>query len=107
MPHQFHKDVDHIVGPLLSSDGQRKLRYRRDIIDPLTDKAAVALDEIESSLKICDCTDGTVRFLGNDVMKNGCIILLDNARWLHARTPINDPSRWLRRVRWGPERFLQ
>lgn len=107
VPQEFHKDVDHIVGPLLSSDGRRKLRYRQDIIEPLTSQAAVALEELERSLQICEDADGIVKLVGGDVMKDGCIILLDNARWLHARTPVNDPKRWLRRVRWGPEKFFQ
>lgn len=103
VPEEFHKEINYIVGPLLSSDGQRKLRYRRDIIEPLNDEAAAALGEVERSLLL---VDGAARLLGQDVMKDGCIVLLDNARWLHARSPIRDSNRWLRRVRWGPEKFF-
>lgn len=106
MPKEFHKEIDHIVGPLLSTDGLQKLRYRRDIIEPLNEEAAAALDEVERSLEIAGRADGEVRLLGGDVMKDRCIVLLDNAKWLHARSPIKDSHRWLRRIRWGPEAFL-
>lgn len=106
VPKEFHKEISYIVGPLLSSDGFRKLRYRRDIIEPLNDEAAAALEEVERSVSLVDAADGAVRLLGGDVMKDRCIVLLDNARWLHARSPIKDSKRWLRRVRWGPERFF-
>ena len=55
---------------------------------------------------LADGADGAVRLLGGDVMKDRCIVLLDNARWLHARSPIKDSNRWLRRVRFGPEKFF-
>jgi len=106
VPKEFHKEINYIVGPLLSSDGLRKFRYRRDIIEPLNDEAAAALDEVERSLSLADGADGAVRLLGGDVMKDRYIVLLDNARWLHARSPIKDSKRWLRRVRWGPEKFF-
>ncbi|KAF8244005.1 hypothetical protein K440DRAFT_605498 [Wilcoxina mikolae CBS 423.85] len=103
VPKEFHKGIDHIIGPIVSSDGQRKLRYRRDIIQPLTEeagKALAALDDIFATLG----EDEEV--VGDDVMSDGTVILVDNARLLHARTRISDPNRWLRRVRWGQEVFV-
>ncbi|KAF8529929.1 hypothetical protein BDD12DRAFT_800179 [Trichophaea hybrida] len=103
VPKEFHKGVDHIIGPIVSSDGQRKLRYRRDIIQPLTEeaeKALATLDDIFATLG----EDEEVA--GDDMMRDGTVILVDNARLLHARTHISDPNRWLRRVRWGQEAFV-
>jgi alpha-ketoglutarate-dependent taurine dioxygenase len=34
-----------------------------------------------------------------EVFKENTILLMDNARFLHSRTDIKDPKRWLRRVR--------
>jgi hypothetical protein len=87
----------------VSSDGQQKLRYRKDIIQPLTEeaeKALAALNEIFGTLGEDE------KEIGDDIMRDGTVILLDNARWLHARTRISDPDRWLRRARWGPEEFV-
>ena len=106
MPKEFHKQLTHIVGPVLSSDGQGKLRFRRDIIDPLNEKAERALREVDEILEGVDGAGGPVKMLGADTMRDRTIVLLDNARWLHARSPINDQKRWLRRVRWGPEAFV-
>ena len=106
VPKEFHKETDYIIGPLLSTDGLRKFRYRRDVIEPLNDEAAAALVEIERALEIVSREGGAVRLLGQGVMKDKCIVLLDNAKWLHARSLIKDPQRWLRRIRWGPEKFF-
>jgi hypothetical protein len=103
VPKEFHKGIDHVIGPIVSSDGQQKLRYRKDIIQPLTEeaeKALAALNEIFGTLGEDE------KEIGDDIMRDGTVILLDNARWLHARTRISDPDRWLRRARWGPEEFV-
>jgi len=102
VPKEFHKGVDHIVGPIVSSDGQRKLRYRREIIQPLTEEAEKALAALDGMLGTLG-EDGKV--LGGDVMRDGTVVLVDNARWLHARSQISDTDRLLRRVRWGAEKF--
>ena len=86
----------------MSSDGQRKLRYRREIIQPLTEEAEKALAALDGMLGTLG-EDGKV--LGDDVMRDGTVVLVDNARWLHARSQINDTDRLLRRVRWGAEEF--
>jgi alpha-ketoglutarate-dependent taurine dioxygenase len=83
-----------------------KMRYRRDIIEPMNEEAKAALDVLEAALAEIDegKTPG-VNILGPDVMTENAVIVVDNARFLHARSEINDPRRWLRRVRWAPEQF--
>jgi len=103
VPKEFHKGLDHIIGPIVSTDGQHKLRYRRDIIQPLTEEAEKALAALN---EIIERLGEDEKVIGDDVMRDGTVVLLDNARWLHARTQINDPDRWLRGVRWGPEEFV-
>ncbi|KAF8446568.1 hypothetical protein BDZ91DRAFT_670102 [Kalaharituber pfeilii] len=112
VPKEFHKDVDYIVGALLTVDTATgfpkfKLRYRREIIEPLTPEAEKAVAELDKVLERVDTAGehGPVRVLGGDIMRDGTILLLDNARWLHARSTVRDPQRFLRRVRWAPERF--
>jgi len=102
VPKEFHKGVDHIVGPIISSDGQRKLRYRMEIIQPLTEEAEKALAALDGIL-------GTLgedeKVLGDDCMRDRTVVLVDNARWLHARSRVNDPDRLLRRARWEAQAF--
>lgn len=102
MPNEFRKDVSHVTGALLTSDA--KIRYRREIIQPLGDQAGKALNELDEVLQSSE-DNGWVKILGADIMKDGVIVCLDNAKWMHARSEVRDPQRWLRRVRWGPEGF--
>ncbi|RUS33855.1 hypothetical protein BC938DRAFT_483476, partial [Jimgerdemannia flammicorona] len=53
VPKEFRKDVGYIVGSLLMTDpftGHQKLRYRREIIEPLSVEAEKALMELEEWL---------------------------------------------------------
>ncbi|KAF3907312.1 hypothetical protein ABW21_db0206003 [Orbilia brochopaga] len=102
VPGEFDKGIGSLVGSLLDmSDNDPKLRYREDIVKPLTREAQVALDELNAVLDDCR---------GKKVMKaedlpDGMVIVLDNAKWLHARNQVNDPNRHLRRVRWNAQLF--
>ncbi|KAL7266210.1 hypothetical protein RUND412_011253 [Rhizina undulata] len=102
VPKEFHKDVTHLTGALVTSD--RKIRYRREIIEPLDKQAEDALDELENALRRSE-ENGWAKVLGPDVMTDGVVVCLDNAKFMHARSEVKDPQRWLRRVRWGPEMF--
>ncbi|KAL7267283.1 hypothetical protein RUND412_010138 [Rhizina undulata] len=102
VPKEFHKDVTHLTGALVTSDG--KIRYRREIIEPLDKQAKEALDELENALRRSE-QNGWAKVLGPDVMTDGVVVCLDNAKFMHARSEVKDPQRWLRRVRWGPEMF--
>ncbi|KAI5820897.1 hypothetical protein BZA77DRAFT_384008 [Pyronema omphalodes] len=114
VPREFMKDKDHVVGsilmplPLGPGEGTPvwKMRYRREIIDPMNEEAKNALDVLEKVLaEINEGKTPGVNVLGPDVMTENAVIVVDNARFLHARSEINDPRRWLRRVRWAPEHF--
>lgn len=102
VPREFQKDVLHVTGGLVASGG--KIRYRREIIEPLGDEARRALEELDVAIG-SSVSKGWAKVLGSDVMKDGVVVCLDNARWMHARSEVRDPQRWLRRIRWGPERF--
>ncbi|KAF3920071.1 hypothetical protein AA313_de0200379 [Arthrobotrys entomopaga] len=102
VPDEFAKGVSTLVGSLLDmSDNEPKLRYRRDIITPLTRRAETALNELDRLLDGCSLQ----RVLKAEDLPNGMVIILDNARWLHARNNVNDPDRHLRRVRWNAQAF--
>ncbi|EWC46460.1 hypothetical protein DRE_04403 [Drechslerella stenobrocha 248] len=102
VPNEFHKDSDSLTGALLDmSNDEPKLRYRRDIITPLTERAESALDELDAILD--DCRSKNT--LKAEDLPDGMVIVLDNARWLHARNQVNDPNRHLRRVRWNAQPF--
>lgn len=94
--------MPHVVGALVTPDG--KIRFRREIIEPLGTEAERALEELDAVLGN-SVSKGWAKVLGKDVMKNGTVVCLDNARWMHARSEVRDPERWLRRIRWGPETF--
>lgn len=106
IPPEFIKDParTRIRGNVMAAGGTRgsMMRYRRDLLEPLTAAAAEALAELDMLL------DGagkklpaasTLHLTAKDCPA-GTIILMDNRRWLHARNHINDPERHLRRIRW-------
>lgn len=111
IPPEFIKDPvrRHIVGSVLFSEGVRgektTIRFREDILTPLTDEAKAALGELKEALRRKEVqSHSTVHLTSGDLPK-GSIILMDNRRWLHARNNINDPERHLRRVRWDAVPF--
>ena len=108
VPPEFIKDQDrkHITGSILISNGQSTMiRFREDIVTPLTSRAEVALQELRTALMQQEVqAHATVHLKSSDLPK-GSIILMDNRRWLHARNNIKDPERHLRRVRWDARAF--
>ncbi|KAI1113583.1 hypothetical protein F5Y14DRAFT_462352 [Nemania sp. NC0429] len=104
-PREFVKDPAkrRIVGNLMATDEERKhcvMRYRRDILTPLTERSAEALEELDTYLQATGAeSPSTVHFTSAD-LPTGTVVIMDNRRWLHARTRINDSQRHLRRLRW-------
>lgn len=108
IPKEFVKDPEkqEIVGNLMAFDQESQscmMRFRRDIVTPLTEGASQALEELDSCLAQKG-TPSTVH-LTSAAFPTGTIILIDNRRWLHARNNINDPKRHLRRLRWDAVPF--
>ncbi|KAJ5909262.1 hypothetical protein N7495_001944 [Penicillium taxi] len=102
VPPEFIKSAEkkYIVGNLLAitagPEASCKLRFREDIITPLTADASRALDELKSILYSNEAQKKAIH-LTPDTLPRGSIIMIDNHRWLHARDEINDPNRHLRR----------
>ncbi|KAL1409567.1 hypothetical protein Q8F55_003552 [Vanrija albida] len=96
VPAEFDKGTRATRGRVLTPDG--RLRWRRDMMRGLTPEAEAALAEVDAALA---AEDG--RAFGD--MRAGVVLLVDNARWLHARSTVRDMTRLLRRVRWEPEVF--
>ncbi|KAI1409893.1 Clavaminate synthase-like protein [Hypoxylon sp. FL1857] len=109
-PPEFVKDStpQYIVGNLLMADkGGREgvMRFRGDILEPLTERSVQALNELKQVLDgIGGQSDLTVNLTSDDLPEKS-IILIDNRRWLHSRTDVKDPERHLRRVRWDAVPF--
>ncbi|KAF2970809.1 hypothetical protein GQX73_g2834 [Xylaria multiplex] len=109
IPKEFVKDPtkQKIVGNLMAIDQESQscmMRFRRDIVTPLTERAANALEELDACLQTTGAgnhleSPSTVHLTSAD-FPTGTIIMMDNRRWLHARNNINDPKRHLRRLRW-------
>jgi hypothetical protein len=105
IPPEFIKDPrkQNIIGSLMAIDGQGQqsiLRFRRDLVTALTERAAKALHELDAAVQDVNAqSQSTVHLTAKD-FPAGTIILMDNRRWLHARHNIKDPERHLRRVRW-------
>lgn len=105
IPPEFIKDPEqkNIIGSVFvtsPNDQSTMIRFREDILTPLTDRASRALVELKGALLKEEVqTHSTVHLKSTDLPK-GSIILMDNRRWLHARNDIKDPERHLRRVRW-------
>jgi alpha-ketoglutarate-dependent taurine dioxygenase len=91
-PVEYDKGVPYRDAPILFGDGL--MRYRRKIIDErLCPEARPALDELDAAI-------GAVEPLRLR-LRSGTILLLDNARFLHARSEVRDPERHLLRMRFS------
>ena len=102
VPSEFFKGKNTVKGKLLDVDaatGRAYVRFRKDILHdpPSADaNANVAVKELNDLL---DDPDGVGEQVPGFVFKENTVLLMDNARYLHSRTEIKDPKRWLRRVR--------
>ncbi|CAI7670275.1 unnamed protein product [Penicillium bialowiezense] len=97
-----------IVGNLLTINPNGKatqLRFREDIVTPLSGEAAKALAELKNVL-LGPAAKEQILNLTPEMLPRGSIILMDNGRWLHARNEVKDPNRHLRRVRWDARQFV-
>jgi alpha-ketoglutarate-dependent taurine dioxygenase len=93
IPAEFAKDVPYRDLPILL--GPDRLRYRREILDETrcAPMQVAALDALDAALAAVEPIRMTLR--------SGTILLLDNARFLHARTELRDPERHLLRMRFS------
>ncbi|GES63337.1 taurine catabolism dioxygenase TauD [Aspergillus terreus] len=102
-----HSKHESIVGSLLAPDresGQLVLRFREDILNPLTREAGIALEELKYVL-LGPQAQSEVVHLTAEMMPRGSIIIMDNRRWLHRRNEVKDSRRHLKRVRWDAKPF--
>ncbi|KAJ5658106.1 Clavaminate synthase-like protein [Penicillium longicatenatum] len=109
VPPEFIKEEKktHIIGNLLQVDEKLRttqLRFREDIITPLTEPAQAAFEELQLALA-SDVIQSQVVRLTSSLLPRGSIIAMDNHRWLHGRDEVLDPNRYLRRVRWDARPF--
>jgi alpha-ketoglutarate-dependent taurine dioxygenase len=94
IPLEFYKGNDFIKAYII--DENLKFRYRRDIIEEhfCNQEQLQALGELDDI--ILNRNNGYQLFL-----KKHQILLLDNRRYLHARTRIKDEKRHLKRIRFN------
>ena len=102
VPPGFFKGDTFTKGKLLDVDpitGHALVRFRRDILlDPPSHEPA-ACDAASELIKLLERPDAVGEQIPDFVFKENTVLLMDNARYLHSRTDIKDPKRWLRRVR--------
>ena len=102
VPPEFFKGKKYVKGKLLDVDpvkGRAYVRFRKDILHdpPSSDaKANAAVQELQELL---DNPESVGEHVPGFAFKENTVLLMDNARYLHSRTNIKDPKRWLRRVR--------
>jgi alpha-ketoglutarate-dependent taurine dioxygenase len=94
VPPGFKKDKESVTGPILT--GKDLFRYRRDCVIDETPDQLRAIFELEQAL------------VNNEIvtdlyLDNGTLLILDNARFLHARDKILDRDRHLLRMRFYPK----
>lgn len=68
-----------------------RLRFRDDILTPLTTRAEASLAELKDAM-LQEKSLFTLHSTPKDLPK-GSVILMDNTRWLHGRSPVRDPAR--------------
>lgn len=92
VPPEFMKDRSHIEACLIDDD--LNLRYRREIVE----LNGTSLAQMKALTEFEELAHST---LVNRSMKleQGQILLLNNRRFLHARTEIKDSERHLKRIR--------
>lgn len=105
VPPEFIKDPArrNIVSSLLVANtgyGSTRIRFREDIITPLSLRASQAFEELKQALQEASIQSHATLQLTAEDLPSGSIIFIDNRRWLHARNHINDSERHIRRVRW-------
>ncbi|KAI5780269.1 hypothetical protein DFH27DRAFT_657109 [Peziza echinospora] len=116
VPPEFCKGAEGeggVVGAVLSRTeaGEWKIRFRADIVEGVGAEAGAAVEALRGVLlggaeeEESSPAEQGVLCLSAATLKDGTIVLLDNARWMHARSAVRDPERWLRRVRFGAEKF--
>ncbi|KAK0612135.1 hypothetical protein B0T14DRAFT_595721 [Immersiella caudata] len=99
---------NHIVSSILATDGDGRpaamMRFREDIITPLSTVAADAVRVLKQVLMSSEVQRFSLH-LNAESLPQGSVLLMDNRRWLHARNEVRDPERHLRRVRWDAAPF--
>jgi alpha-ketoglutarate-dependent taurine dioxygenase len=98
VPPEFFKGTASIRGRILSAS--KLWRYRSDTIvrDTCTPAQLQALGELDALLE-------NPHMILTTKLPSGAMLILDNSRWLHGRTAIYDPARWLKRIRFHPLDF--
>ena len=102
VPPEFYKGREFIRGRLLKFDpatGRIYIRYRRDILCDPPSEDAEANAAVNELVKLLDQPENVGEMVPTYAFKENTVLLMDNARYLHSRTNIKDPRRWLRRVR--------
>ncbi|CDW92515.1 MULTISPECIES: TauD/TfdA family dioxygenase [Thiomonas] len=96
VPEEFYKGRDRIHSLLVDED--HNFRYRRDLIvrEELDARQSAALTELETQM-------ADPRVSRRIRLSEHQMMILDNKRYLHARTPIKDRARHLKRVRFNME----
>lgn len=94
VPIEFYKGIKTIQAQII--DENLNLRYRRDLIDRAhcKEKELNALKEFEQMISN---PNNMIRIF----LQKDHILLLDNKRFLHARTAVKDKRRHLKRVRFN------
>ncbi|KAI1923763.1 hypothetical protein LOZ65_003213 [Ophidiomyces ophidiicola] len=109
VPAEFIKsDERYITGSILGQalgNGSSELRFREEILTPLSSSARLAIEELGKTLDSPQARKATVD-LTPELLPQGSIILINNRKWLHARSEVKDPQRHLRRVRWDAQPFV-
>lgn len=110
VPPEFSKGIHSIDGSVVNQaeePNDLRIRFRSEIIQPLSSRAEQALQGLNRVLapgSEAKIEDIKISLTPQDLPSN-TIVLMDNSRWLHARTEVMDPKRHLRRIRWGRREF--
>ena len=110
VPPEFSKGTQSIDGSLVTpaeDGGGIHIRFRSDIVQPLSNDAKNALQQLNRVLESSKEREmeGIKFTLSPQTLPDNTIVLVDNSRWLHARTEVKDRNRHLRRLRWGRRQF--
>ncbi|KAK8061644.1 hypothetical protein PG994_008010 [Apiospora phragmitis] len=108
VPDEFYKGVATNRGKLLDLDpatGHYLLRFRAEILpDPPKPGDEAANAAVAELKRLLDDPETKGLRLPDDVFKENVVLLMDNSRFLHMRTTINDKRRLLRRIRFHPKK---
>lgn len=99
VPPEFYRGKATLTAPVLMGGGDDLMRFREDIVSVDEEAAGESAGVCGEALRALSDIVRDEERCRYRWLPEGHLMLLDNARYLHGRTPFEDPNRHLQRMR--------